>query len=147
MAEWPRSLGLGQRNMSEPFTEVHQKGMAKLWHRLLSAGTMEPCLHLPWSFLSSLQKLATWAWYHPHCLIFLAALMGDWRRTMVRDFKGNVDALLAISFDVNPSSLCCHFTALTWQWRLFLTWSYCQERETGIFDVSNLVLFCVSLVL
>lgn len=65
------------------------------------------------SFLAS--KVSSLGSMPPTLYCFLVALMGDWRKAMEKDFKGNEDALLAISFDVHPSSHCCHFPALTWQ--------------------------------
>lgn len=65
--------------------------------------------------------------------------MGDRTRVMEKGFKGNAETLLTISFDVHPSSHCCHFPALTWQWRFSLIGSCCQEEETGILGFCDLV--------
>lgn len=121
------------------------KNGAKLWHGLsrevLPGSPSYACHRKLSSFIPEVTSLGTM----PPTLSYLAAALIDSCKRMTEDFKGNADALPTISFD-DPSSLCCHFTALAWQCRLCLTGSCCQKRKTGIFDVNNLVLFCISLV-
>lgn len=99
------------------------------------------------SFLSfCLLKVSSLGTVPPTFSYLVAALVDSCRR-MTEDFKGNADVLLTISFDVHLSTPCCHFTAVAWQWRLCLTGMYCWKKETGIFNVNNLVLLCIFLVI